>query len=118
MTASNPSKPLPSASLIEKVLRWISRITQTQLQQCQAELTQARADIDCLNVELDDLRVTAESKDRQLRASAEALALANSDAARSRRLASQLQTTINNERRFTKQMGTELAAARKKAKRR
>lgn len=118
MTASNPSKHLPSASLPEKFLRWISRITKPQLQQSQTELAQARADIKRLSAELDDLQLTVESKDRQLRASAEALALANSEAARSRRLASQLQTTINNERRFTKQMGNELAAARKKTKRR
>ncbi|TYK74310.1 hypothetical protein FSY45_19285 [Comamonas sp. Z1] len=99
-------------------MSWISRIAQPQLQQSQAELAQARADIERLNVELDEMQVTVEGKDRQLRASAEALALASSEAARSRRLASQLQTIINNERRFTKQMGTELAAARKKAKRR
>lgn len=96
----------------------LARLFQPIVQQTQAELDQARDDINRLNDELDEMQITLEGKDRQLRASAEALAQANGDVARSRKLANQLQTALDNERRFIKQMGNELGEARKNRRRR
>lgn len=84
----------------------------------QEELTAAHRDIDRLRDELDDMAIDIESKDRQLRASAEALAKANAESARQRRLTNSLQQTLDNERRLFKQQAGELAEARKNRKRR
>lgn len=96
----------------------LARLVQPLVQQAQDDLKQARADLSRQRDDLDEMANIIESKDRQIRAAAEALAKANADAANSRRLANQLQSSLDNERRFIKQMNSQLSVARKNSKRR
>lgn len=109
-------------SIKSLIVHWLQKIAAPlllpSLKSCEKDLATARDDIHRLRSDLDDMANMIEAKDRQLHASAEALAIANGDAARYRRLANQLQTNLDNERRLIKQMSGELAEARKNRKRR
>lgn len=115
MTAERNPQP---QSFFARIINWLPRNDQPLPDATQVELEQARKDIDRLQDDLDDMAAAIESKNRQLLASAEALARANGDTARQRRLANQLQQTLDNERRLFKHQSTELTDARKNRKRR
>lgn len=115
MTADRIPQPM---GFFARIFNWRSEKSAPVQPDQQNELHEARKDIDRLQGELDDMAITIESKDRQIRASAEALARANGDAASQRRLANSLQQKLDGERRFIKQQAAELAEARRNRKRR
>ncbi|WEE79400.1 hypothetical protein LZ683_08600 [Comamonas testosteroni] len=114
--------PVSTPSITTRFVRWLQGLAapllMTKLKQCEDELTLSREDIKRLHEELDAMSNTVEGKDKQILAAAEALASANADVARTRRTTNQLQTALDNERRFNKQQRSELAQARQKQKRR